>query len=169
MNLDKAFYCMLTEYIKSNMSLLEIWLFRAKLAQLTNICYRNWFFFFCLVIYCAERICYSRDSKDPRTFRHSRHRIWPASWLWAAVTGRDTNTDYPQTHTRLIPGMKLISLETLQGFKGKHSAGKTHPTGMLEFHSHWKSALRELSFLVPECQQSESAQEQNNYFPALLC
>lgn len=85
--------------------------------------------------------------------------------------GRVTNTDYPQ----LIPGLTLIRLETLRGFKGRCSAGKTHSTGMLEFHSHWKAALRELSFLVPEHQQSPQfsartgcAQEQNKYFSALV-
>lgn len=174
MNLDKAFYCRLTEHIKSNVSLPEIWLFRAKLAQLTNICYRNWFFFF-VWLFIGQRGCFIAGTA--RTRGHSdtadtEHSQLPDCEL---LSWEGLRTQITHRHTQLIPGLTLIRLETLRGFKGRCSAGKTHSTGTLEFHSHWKAALRELSFLVPEHQQSPQfsartgcAQEQNKYFSALV-
>lgn len=47
---------------------------------------------------------------------------------------RVIDTDHLQTCIELIPWLKFISLETLQGFKGRCSAGETHSTGTVTFH-----------------------------------
>lgn len=152
-NSDKAFYCLLTEYIKSSVSLLEICLFQGKIGSTDQHMLQKLNFFFWSGYLLVQRGSFiAGDSKDPRTFKHIRSGTQPASWLQATLMGRVTNTDYPQTCAQFIPGLKLISLETLQGFKGRCSAGETHSAGMVKFHNGWKPENN----LVPWCLTTSS-------------
>lgn len=173
MNLDKAFYCTLTIYQKQRVPSGDL-TFQGKIGSIDQHMLQK-LIFFSVWLFIGQRGCFIAGTA--RTRGHSdtadtEHSQLPDCEL---LSWEGLRTQITHRHTQLIPGLTLIHLETLWGFKGRCSAGKTHSTGTLEFHSHWKAALRELSFLVPEHQQSPQfsartgcVQEQNKYFSALV-
>lgn len=69
-NPDKAFYCLLTEYIRSSVSLLEICLFQGKIGSTDQHMLQKLIYFFLVWLFaCAERIFYSRGQQRPEDIK----------------------------------------------------------------------------------------------------